>query len=136
MSVHTPQRKQYIKRIARGSQMSLVSSVVNSPSTSTRAISELARKIKLEMKAMNSDKHDSIFRNTYTIESIKHFEWDRIMLELQQCLPTLLQLLECLIPRPSDHKSLTGTQLIPLFVGTAYKSCFGSKIIWYILTGI
>lgn len=72
--MHTPQRKQYIKRIARGSQMSLVSSVVNSPSTSTRAISELARKIKLEMKAMNSDKHDSIFRNTYTIESIKHFD--------------------------------------------------------------
>ena len=49
---------------------------------------------------------DSAFRYTYAIEALKQFDWDRIMLELQQNLPTLIQLLECLVPSPSQHKSL------------------------------
>ena len=61
-TVHTPQRKKCIKRITRRSHVSLVSSVINSPSTSKRIVSELACKIKSEMKVLNSAKHDSILR--------------------------------------------------------------------------
>ena len=49
---------------------------------------------------------DSALRYTYAIEALKQFDRDRIMLELQQNLPTLIQLLECSIPSASEHKSL------------------------------
>ena len=43
-TVHTPQRKKCIKHITRRSRVSLVSSVINSPSNSKRNMSELACK--------------------------------------------------------------------------------------------
>ena len=58
-TVHSPQRKKCIKRITRitrCSHVSLVSSVINSPSTSKRIMSELA----IRNEGLNSAKHDSI----------------------------------------------------------------------------
>ena len=46
---------------------------------------------------------DSALRS---IEALKQSDWDRIMLELQLNLLTLIQLLECLVPSPSENKSL------------------------------
>ena len=105
-NVHTPRRKKLIKKIAHRSQVSLVSTVINSPTTSSTSIKEIAWRIKSEMKVMSSNEYDSIFRHAYTVESLRNFSWERIMLELRQGLPTLTQLLECLIPHPAEKKPL------------------------------
>ena len=68
-TVHTPQRKKCIKCITRRSHVSLVSSVINSPSTSKRIMSELVCKIKSEMKVLNSAKHDSILRYVLSLQN-------------------------------------------------------------------
>ncbi len=56
------------------------------------------------MKAISSDAHDSILRDT--IEAVKHFSWQTVWLELTQKIPTLMSLLSHLIPKPDEHKPL------------------------------
>ena len=55
-------------------------------------------KMRSEMKDINSDAHNSILRDT--IEAVKQFSWETVMLELQHKLPTLTLLLARLIPQP------------------------------------
>ena len=79
----------------------MASSVVNSPRMSKSIITNLALKIKREMKAMSSDAHDSILRDT--IEAVKHFSWETVWLELSHKMPTLLSQL---IHKPIEHKPI------------------------------
>ena len=58
-------------------------------------ISQIATKIKAEMKDISSDAHDSTLRDL--IEAVKHFHWETIMLELSHKIPTLLSLLSQLV---------------------------------------
>ena len=102
--VHTPTRKQSIKRLTRRSYKSLASTVVNSPSTSKSIMTEICRKIKVEMKDLSSDKHDSILRDT--VEAVKHFHWETVMLELERKVPTLLTLLKHIVPQPAEQRPL------------------------------
>ncbi len=82
----------------------MASSIVNSPRLSQPVIVNLSLKIKKEMKAISSDAHDSILRDT--IEAVKHFSWQTVWLELTQKIPTLMSLLSHLIPKPDEHKPL------------------------------
>ena len=61
----TPTRKKQVKRLARKSYTSLVSSMVKSDSTSSKVITELSRKIKHEMQEFSSVKFDSILNDMY-----------------------------------------------------------------------
>ena len=56
------------------------------------------------MKAMCSDKHDSILRDTR--EAVQRFHWDTVWLELQKNVPTLMSLLINLVRRPAESKPL------------------------------
>ena len=67
-------------------------------------ISEVATKIKSEMKDLSSDAHDSILRDS--MEAVKHFHWDTVMLELLDKIPTLMSLLSQLVRRPAEQKPL------------------------------
>ena len=55
---------------------------------------------------MSSDESDSILRDAYTVEALKHFDWERVMLELEKKLPTLLTLLKQIVPRPTEQRPL------------------------------
>ena len=95
-------RVKSVGRIARKSYVSMASSVVKRMSKSI--ITNLALKIEREMKAMSSDAHDSILRDT--IEAVKHFSWETAWLELSHKMPTLLSLLSQLIHKPIEHKPI------------------------------
>ena len=103
-NVHTPSRKRHIKRVTRRSYVALASSVVNSPSTSKSVLDKVAIRIKSEMKALSSTKHDSILRDS--VEAVKHFHWDTVMIELSRNLPTLMSLLSRLVGHPADRNPL------------------------------
>ena len=67
--VRTPSRATAIKRVTQKNYTSIAAAVVNSPSTSKSAISNMALKIKREMKSLGSVSHDSVLRDT--VEVIK-----------------------------------------------------------------
>ena len=103
-NVHTPSRKKGIKRLTRKSYHSMASTLVNSPTTSKSVISQMATKIKSEMKSLSSDAYDSILRDT--IEAVKHFSWEMVSVEFTRKIPTLMSLLSQIIPHASERKPL------------------------------
>lgn len=82
----------------------MAASVVNSPTMRASVITKLAAKIRAEMKVLSSKDHDSILRDT--IEAVKHFHWDTVMLELLRRVPTLMSLLKQLVRRSHEKKPL------------------------------
>jgi len=95
-----------VKRTVRRFHQALSKSIVNSPTTSKEIICQVFKKILLEMKEISSLEHDSILRSTYTVEALKHFEWERVWLELKENLPTLTSLLALIIPHSSEELPL------------------------------
>ncbi len=95
----TPSRKRAIKHLSRRSYTSLSVDVLSSTSsTSFKAVvSQVALKIKREMKDLSSDQHDSILKDN--VEGVKMFSWETVKVELNRKLPTLMSLLSHLIPR-------------------------------------
>ena len=71
---------------------------------SKSVISQIANKIKAEMKDISSEAHDSILRDS--IEAVKHFHWETVMLELSHKIPTLMSLLSQLVQQPATQKPL------------------------------
>jgi len=67
-------------------------------------VSEIAQKIKTEMKDISSEHHDSILLDT--LEAVKNFSWETVLLELQNKMPTLMDLLMKLVINPSKKKPL------------------------------
>ena len=82
----------------------MAATVVNSPTMLASVVTKSAAKIKAEMKVLNSKDHDSILRDT--IEAVKHFHWDTVMLELLQRVPTLMSLLKEVVRRSDEKKPL------------------------------
>lgn len=99
--VNTPKRKQAIKRTVRRTYSTIASSVVNSPSTANQVISDVSKKIIKEMKQFSTS--DSILNNTYTIEALKYFDWERIWIEFEKNIPTLINFLRHIVPRPTEN---------------------------------
>ena len=77
------------------------STMTKSDVTSDKMLVQLAQKIRSVMKAISSDDHDSVL-----LDSIEHFNWETIWLELQNKMPTLIKLLELVITNSSKKKSL------------------------------
>lgn len=89
--MNTPARICTVKRLACRSYRSPASGLMKYISTSTNMVSEVAKKIKAEMKGISSKRHGSIVLDT--IESVKNFSWERVLLQLQSMMPTLMHLL-------------------------------------------
>ena len=60
----------------------------------------VARQIRHEIKEICSLKHNSVLRISH--ENIKHFSWEVIWQELNNKVPTLVELLQKLLPRSSN----------------------------------
>ncbi len=67
-------------------------------------VTEVAWKIKAEMRDISSQHHESILLDT--VEAVKHFSWETVITELQNMTPTLMHLLMNLIRNPSKNKPL------------------------------
>lgn len=102
--INTPTRVKTVKRVVRKNYVSLVTAVVNSPTTVKPTIKSLALKIRKEMKSLATLAHDSILRDT--IEAVRLFSWERVIVELFQMVPTLMLFLSHLVPKPSEHGPL------------------------------
>ena len=104
LNIRTPSRKAGIKGIARRSYKTLASTIAKSPIMLASMLKEVCGAIKVEMKQLSSDKHDSVLRDN--IEAVKHFHWDTVMLEMEKMIPTLISILKHLVPSPSQNKPL------------------------------
>ena len=98
-NVATPSRKKAVKRLSCRTYKSLAATIIDSPNLSKGVIAKLALKIKEEMKSISSQEHDSILRDP--LEAVKRFHWDKVLLEFQYNLPTLVSLVSQLIGRRS-----------------------------------
>ncbi len=98
----TPLRKKGIKRLARRSYPSLATMMVASPDTLKSTVFQVSKKIREEMKQLSSDSHDSILKDT--VEAVKQFHWDTVLLEYHKMVPTLMMLLQNLVPKPANKK--------------------------------
>ena len=102
--MHTPSRRELIRRAARKNFVAMSSGLVNSGDTNEHIISQIGIKIKSEMKALSSMAQNSILRNSD--DAIKNFNWDIVLDELLSNLPTLMSLLMQLVPKPMKSKPL------------------------------
>lgn len=102
INVNTPTRKRCIKRVARRKYKSLASMMFTRPDSTKSATVEMGCKILAEMQTLSSDAHDSFLRNT--MDAVKTFNWEKVMSEYTQTVPTLIMLLECLVPKPAEKK--------------------------------
>lgn len=100
-AVKTPVRKQAVKRIVRRRYTAFASSVVRSDVTCNQILTEIARKVKQEMKNFSSDATASLLTDTY--EALKCFSWETVHLEMRRSIPTLMSLLSAIVPC-SDQK--------------------------------
>lgn len=95
--MRTPVRKHGIQRLARRSYKSMTSAMLSSSQSLKSTVVGLSRKILVEMRELSGDSQDSILRDT--VEAVKNFHWDTILLEYQKMVPTLMLLLESLVPK-------------------------------------
>lgn len=78
--------------------------MVESSRTSQQVVVQMGRKIRNEMEEICSRGHDSILRDSN--EAVKRFSWETVWLELLNKMPTLMNLLGCLISDPKESKPL------------------------------
>ena len=132
-TVFTPSRKKTIKRITRKTYYSMASTIVNSPTMSKSVITQVATKMKSEMKTVSGDAHDSILRDS--VEGVKRFSWDTVWLELSQNIPTLMSLLSQLIPRASQKKPLLCFLASQLLKSRHQRLCLVQRAVSVMLYG-
>ena len=95
VDVDSPWRQENVKRVMRGSYISLTSSVVQSAQTADQVVLQLCRKIKEEIKLITSNEHNSILRDNH--EGVKNFSWENIWKEVVTNIPTLVKIITSLI---------------------------------------
>ena len=78
--------------------------MVNIQNTKFHVISEVAKHIRGEIKNMCALTHNSILRDEH--EGLKTFNWDSVWAEFQHNVPTLIRLLQSLMPR-GDRKLIS-----------------------------
>lgn len=103
-NVKTPSRQNAIKHLSRKSYRSLATDILNSPLKRKNLLTQLALRIKKEMKDLASDEYDTILKDT--VEAVKMFSWETVKLELIRKMPTLMSLLSQLVPKPEEHTAL------------------------------
>ena len=105
-NIATPSRKRCIRWITCRTYQSMASAVTSSPRMLQPIVTQIATKIKLEMKDISSQAHDSILRDS--VEAVKYFHWETVMLELQRKMSTLtcMSLLSLLVQQPAEKKPL------------------------------
>jgi len=98
--INTPNRKRGIKRLTRGSKKSMATMMVSSPGSAKSVILAVGRKILSEMRSLSSLEKESVLCSP--VEGLKSFSWDKVMIEYAKTTPTLVYLLQCLIPKASS----------------------------------
>ena len=93
----------------------VTSTIAKSPKMLVSMLKEVCGAIKVEMKQLSSDKHNSVFPDN--IETVKHFHWDTVMLEMEKMIPTLISILKHLVQSPSQNKPLVALIASQLFEG-------------------
>ena len=90
-----------MKQLTRRSYKSLASGLFNTPELSKSVITQLAARIKSEMKYLSSDANDSVLRDT--VEAVKDFSWETVRLEFNRHLPTVMSFLSMIVNKPSER---------------------------------
>ena len=67
-------------------------------------VSRICSNVIAEMKAISTVAHNSFL--SYTVESVKQFSWEAVYEELQKHMPTLMTLVNDIIPNATEHKPL------------------------------
>ena len=102
--VRTPLRKKKIRRIVRKNYVSTASALVNSSTIGQSIVAKLAIRIRGEMQYISCRSHNTILQGL--VNGVKHFSWERVRLEFQKNMPTLMTLLSQLVGRASERSPL------------------------------
>ena len=93
----TPNRKKTIASLSRKNFRAASSTFVNLQEAKPHIIAQVAKFIRVEMKNICSVAHNSILRGQH--DQIKLFNWESILTEFEQNVPTLILLLRYLMPK-------------------------------------
>lgn len=96
----TPERRRSIIALGRRNYKSAAAKIVTNMKTHSYAMDALVRQIRREMKTICSLKHNSILRDKH--EAIQKFSWETIWLELKQQVPTLVSMVQRLLPKAEN----------------------------------
>ena len=103
-NVTTPNRKKTIASLSRRNYRAAATAFVNVELAKPHMIAQVAKFIQEEMKRICSLEHNSILRSQH--DQIKSFNWESILTEFEQNVPTLILLLRHLMPK-ADGKLLS-----------------------------
>ena len=103
-AIATPWRRKAIKRLTRRSYPSMSTTLLMSQPCSQSVIGSVSKQIRREIQELCSEKHESVLRDSK--DAIQFFSWERIWLELEHGVPTLVALLKLLIKSPEQNKPL------------------------------
>ena len=133
IEIDSPWTKQNVKRIARRSYTSLSSSIVSCSRTSDKVLTEVARCIRREMKAICSERHDSVLRDTY--EGVKRFSWKTVWLELLKNMPTLVKLLVAILSKRNQSNDVISLIVCMILKQRLGKMALVQRVISILLYG-
>ena len=123
------------KAVARNSKQALAKECLKQPETREYILRSIAVLIRNEMKAMCSDRINSVLRST-DINDLHEFTWDRLLTELRKNAPIFLRVLhaasETRLPRKNKN-GVVGVCAAILLKHRFSKMCLGQKILSLIL---
>ena len=93
----TPQRKRAVSALARRNYRSAAFAYVSMNEGSRPLFSIVAKEMRAEMSNLCSLESSSILRDNH--EALKHFSWKTLWLEYSLKVPSLVQLLQKLLPK-------------------------------------
>lgn len=103
--VHTPSRKQSVRRILRRSYPLLFSGMAKTSSLHRKLmIKAIAREVRKEMRLISSNCHNTVFCDKK--KELKNFSWSRMWDELMEHAPLLMSVISGLVVRPEESKPM------------------------------
>ena len=130
----TPRSRKIEKCVARGSKKAIIDQCFKDPTTRIHLEKKLGSVLHSEVKAMCSDKVNSVLRSNNG--SLKNFKWDKVMSEMKEHAPTLLNILLSCTRTKYSRKNRTAVVCFVaaiLFQLRYYKMNLIQKIIGLIL---
>ena len=96
--IHTPIRKESVKRIARRSYPSLISELAKSSAVNRKLmIKAVTKHTKKEMKKLSRNYSNTVFSTKYKKDFLTNFSWETLWTELTTNLPSLMAMLSGLV---------------------------------------
>ena len=97
----TPSRKRIVNSLGRRSYKAAARAITSSDQTKRHVVGSIALQIRHEMSDICSLQNPSLLRNSYA--DIKNFSWKALSSEFSKRVPTLMFLLNSILPKSDER---------------------------------